>query len=328
MHIPVLLNEVVQTMSVKAGGTYIDGTLGQAGHASAVMRLAGDAGRLLGIDRDEEALARAAKNLEPIPGKHTLVHGAHGDIGRLAEANGFGLIDGVGQVDGILLDLGVSSDQLDTAERGFSFRFDGPLDMRMDISGGDTAADLVAQLSAQELADLFRKWGEEPQAMRFAKAIVAAREKAPLTTTLQLADLIAAVAGGKAKAKGKHPATRVFQALRMAVNQEMQDLIDAMEQSLKLLAPGGRLLIITFESLTDRVVKTFFRGHAGRMVALQQGGEIWQGDLPKVKDLLRKPLSAQDDEIDVNVRSRTAKLRAVALVGELSGITQRGVNHE
>lgn len=311
MHIPVLLDDVLKTMAVAPGGFYIDGTLGQAGHASAVMQLAGSAGHLLGIDRDEEALVRAKRNLADVPGVYTYVHGAHGDILQLATEAGFGLVDGVGQVNGILLDLGVSSDQLDIAERGFSFRFDGPLDMRMDCSKGATAADLVAQMSQDALIRLFRTWGEEPQAVRFARAIVNARTKAPITRTLQLADLIAAAAGGRAKGKGKHPATRVFQALRMKVNGEMDELVRALEDGLSLLAPEGRLLVITFESLTDRVVKTFFRNHAGRMISLQQGGERWEGAEPRVKDLLRKPLTANDDELAVNPRSRTAKLRAI-----------------
>ena len=309
MHIPVLLKETVAALNPQPGCIYIDGTLGQAGHASAVMRLAGPTGKLLGIDRDSEALVRAQQNLlrDGIPGSHTLVHGAHGDIGTIARANGFD------QVDAILLDLGVSSDQLDTPERGFSFRQDGPLDMRMRHDAGETAADLVARLSVAEMTTLFRELGEEKRAGAIARAIDRERQKVPFTRTLQLADCVAK-AVGTAHTKGRHPATRVFQALRMAVNDEMGDLRKALEAGLELLKPGGVMAILTFESLTDRVVKQTFRAHCGQDVSLQQGGSEWRGQLPKTELIFKKAVAGQPEELEENPRARSAKLRAVRRV--------------
>lgn len=309
MHIPVLLKETIAALNPQPGCVYIDGTLGQAGHASAVMRLAGESGRLLGIDRDGEALVRAKNNLlrDQIPGTHTLVHGAHGDIGTIAQANGFE------QVDAILLDLGVSSDQLDTPERGFSFRQDGPLDMRMRNDVGETAADLVARLSVPEMTTLFKELGEEKRAYAIAKAIDRERQKAPFTRTLQLADCVAK-AVGTAHTKGRHPATRVFQALRMAVNDEMGNLRRALEAGIRLLKPGGIMAILTFESLTDRVVKQTFKAHCGQEVSLQQGGSEWRGILPKTELILKKAVCGQPEELESNPRARSAKLRAVRRV--------------
>ncbi len=311
MHIQVLLEETIEALAPRPGCVYIDGTLGQAGHASAVMRRAGATGRFLGIDRDPEALVRARANLarEGVPGEHILVQGAHGEIEALAKANGFE------QVDAILLDLGVSSDQLDTPERGFSFRNDGPLDMRMRNDAGETAAELLARLSVAEMSELFRTLGEERRAFAIAKAIERERNREPITRTLQLAEVVAR-AVGSAHTKGRHPATRVFQALRMAVNHEMGDLERALEGGLRLLKPGGRLAIITFESLTDRVVKQRFRAHCGREVALQQGGSEWQGELPRTQAIFKKAVTGQPAEIEANPRARTAKLRVVEKLAE------------
>ncbi len=309
MHIPVLLEETIAALAPQPGCVYIDGTLGQAGHASAVMRKAGATGRLLGIDRDGEALARARGNLQRdgIPGEHVLVQGAHGDIEAIARANGFEA------VDAILLDLGVSSDQLDTPERGFSFRADGPLDMRMRNDAGETAADLIARLSVDEMTAIFRELGEEKRAYAIAKAIDRERRVMPITRTLQLVELVASVVGS-AHTKGRNPATRVFQALRMAVNDEMGDLRRALEAGLRLLKPGGRMAILTFESLTDRVVKQTFKAHCGQEVSLFQGGSEWRGELPRTELVLRKAVCGQPEEIEVNPRARSAKLRAVKRV--------------
>jgi 16S rRNA (cytosine1402-N4)-methyltransferase len=303
MHLSVLLQETVEALAVVPGGSYVDGTLGGAGHAFEILKRAGPAGRLLGIDRDEEALARSATRLAELPGEKVLVHGAHGSIRHLAEANGFAA------VNGIVLDLGVSSDQLDTPERGFSFRLEGPLDMRMDPSRGESAADLLARLEMQPLTDLLRRLGEEPQARRIAQAIVREQAKQPIVTTGRLAEVVSVALGGRTGPR--HPATRVFQALRMAVNRELEELEQALEDGLRLLGSGGRMAVITFESLTDRLVEQCFAAHAGKWVSLQQGGERWEGVLPAVTKVTRHPLEAGPEEVAENPRARTAKLRVV-----------------
>ncbi len=301
MHIPVLLGETVESLAVRPGGVYVDGTLGRAGHACAVLARAGNGATLVGIDRDEQALRESAERLKAVAGARVeLVHGRHGDLAALVRERGFD------EVDGILLDLGVSSPQLDEAGRGFSFRCDGPLDMRMDRSRGLTAADLVATKDEDALAATFRALGEEPQARRIARAIVRAREKAPLVTTGQLAELVERTVG---RHGAHHPATRVFQALRMEVNDEVGELERALAGGLGLLKPGGRFAVITFESITDRIVKRFFAAHAGKMVSLQQGGVRWEGELPRVRLVTRHAVTATDGETDLNPRARSAKLR-------------------
>lgn len=295
-HISVMLTEAVDALNVKKGGVYVDGTLGRAGHTKEIV---GRGGRVIGIDRDDDAL-EAVRSLG-IEGLKA-VKGNHGDVAEIVRN------EGLEAVDGILLDLGVSSPQLDEGERGFSFRADGPLDMRMDRSSGMTAADVVAGLDEVELAEIFRRYGEEPNAGRIAKAIVKARGVSVLDTTLKLADVVERAVGRRG---AHHPATRVFQALRMHVNDEMGELEKALEGGLGCLKPGGRMVIITFESLTDRTVKRFFAAHAGRMVSLQQGGERWEGETPRVSPVTRKAVTASGQEISVNPRSRSAKMRAV-----------------
>lgn len=297
-HISVMLTEAVDALNVKAGGVYVDGTLGRAGHTKEILRRGG---RVIGIDRDDDAL-KAVAGLEAEGLK--AVKGNHGDVVTIIKN------EGLEAVDGILLDLGVSSPQLDEGDRGFSFRADGPLDMRMDRSCGVTAADAVRDLDETELAGIFRMYGEEPNARRIAKAIVKARGEAPVETTLRLAEIVERAVGRRG---AHHPATRVFQALRMHVNDEMGELEKALEGGIGCLKPGGRMVVITFESLTDRVVKRFFAAHAGRMVSLQQGGERWEGALPRVMPVTRKAVVASDDEVARNPRSRSAKMRAVEL---------------
>lgn len=307
-HQPVLLEETLERLDVRPGGAYIDATLGGGGHSSGILRLAGERGSLLGIDRDEEALARARARLASLPGTKVYVHGNHGDLARIADENGFE------RVDGILIDTGVSSDQLDAAERGFSFRNDGPLDMRMDPGRGETAADLVARLGVDEMAELFRAYGEEPRAGHVARAIDKARGFAPITRTGQLADIVSRALGGPGRFRGRHPATRVFQALRMAVNGEVEALRAALEAAIVRLRPGGRLAVITFESLTDRLVKRCFADHEGREVSLQQGGSRWEGTLPRVARVDRRPVVPAKAETTANPRARSAKLRAVRVL--------------
>ena len=215
---------------------------------------------------------------------------------------------GWNEVDGVLLDLGVSSPQLDEAGRGFSFMREGPLDMRMDRSSGRSAADLVNEEDAERLEEIFREWGEEPQARRIARAIAAERAKKPFETTTELAEFVEKTLGRRG---GKHPATRVFQALRMEVNGEMDELMRALEGGMDILKSGGRFAVITFESLTDRAVKRFFASHVGRMVSLQQGGERWEGVEPRARAVAKRAVIASEEEQNNNPRSRSAKLRAV-----------------
>ncbi len=299
-HIPVLLNETVDALSVKPGGRYVDGTLGRAGHTREIIARGGT---VLGIDRDEAAIAAGERLKVEFEGRLEVAYGNHGDLKRIANEKGWQ------EVDGILLDLGVSSPQLDEAGRGFSFLREGPLDMRMDRSRGISAADLVNGESAERLEEIFREWGEEPNARRIAKAIAARRG---FKTTIELADFIEKTVGRRG---GHHPATRVFQALRMEVNDEMGELKRALEGGIELLASGGRFAVITFESLTDRVVKRFFAEHVGKEVSLQQGGSEWKGSLPRAVAVTKKAVTATEAEVDVNPRSRSAKLRVIEVKG-------------
>lgn len=303
MHEPVLVREVVELVNPRAGGVYIDGTLGGAGHARALLDRAQGAARLLGIDRDGAALALARTKLADRREACVLVHGNFTDMRTMAEAHG------IGGADGIVLDFGVSSDQLDTPARGFSFNGDGPLDMRMDPSGGRTAADLVNTLSEDALADVLRTLGEEPRARNIARAIVRERQVSAIETTAQLADIVSRAVGGR---RGRtHPATRTFQALRMVVNDELESIERGLETAIGLLNPGGRLVVISFHSLEDRAAKRCFVEHAGRWESLAAGGQAWRGREPRVRLLTRKPVRPGEDEVTLNPRARSAKLRAV-----------------
>jgi 16S rRNA (cytosine1402-N4)-methyltransferase len=302
MHEPVLLREVVELLVVKPGGTYVDGTLGEGGHARAILDAAGPDGRLFGIDRDGESLAQAGANLASFGRRCVLIHGTFTET--LTDG-----LPGQAEVDGVLMDLGMSSRQLDDAERGFSLMKDGPLDMRMDRSRGITAEELVRDAEQRELADLLFRCGEEPDARRIAAAIVEAREEAPIRTTGRLADI---VARAKGRARGRiHPATRTFQALRIAVNRELEDLDAGLVAALGRVRTGGRVAVISFHSLEDRIVKRTFVRHVGRMESLQQGGVRWLGDAPPARWVTRKPVLPGPDEVARNPRSRSAKLRVV-----------------
>ena len=301
-HIPVLLKETVDGLNVKRGGRYVDGTLGRAGHTREILKRGGE---VLGIDRDDAAISAVGewKKGDATGERLTVVKGEHGDLEKIANENGWT------EVDGVLLDLGVSSPQLDEAGRGFSFLREGPLDMRMDRTRGLTAAQLVNGTDAAELENIFRAWGEEPNARRIAKAVEKrVREEGDFKTTTELADFIEKLIGRR---NGKHPATRVFQALRMAVNDEEGELDRALEGGLRLLKSGGRFAVITFESITDRIVKQFFVAHVGRMQSLQQGGEEWIGKLPRARAVTRRAVVAEEAETDVNPRARSAKLRVI-----------------
>jgi 16S rRNA (cytosine1402-N4)-methyltransferase len=302
-HVPVLKEETLLLLDVKPGGRYIDGTMGLGGHSEALLEGSSPDGVLLGVDRDPEALRRSATRLAAFGARVTMVHGNYADLPSLAQWASF-----VG-VDGILLDLGVSSMQLDDAIRGFSFMRDGPLDMRMDSTQSITAADLVNGLSESDLANTIYQYGEEPASRRIASAIVRERQVEPITTTGRLAAIVSAAKGGRS---GKvHPATQTFQALRMAVNEELDGLRRGLDGALELLRPGGRLAVITFHSLEDREVKHCFREHVVREESLPQGGARKIGRKPYVTLVNKKAMTASDTEIRANPRSRSAKLRVV-----------------
>ena len=311
MHQPVLVEEVAELLAVRSGGMYVDGTVGSGGHAAAILDRAGADGCLLGIDRDAEALGRARSRLSRCRGSVRLVHGNFSEMQALADSRGFGA------VDGIVLDLGVSSEQLDTAARGFSFTAEGPLDMRMDRSRGPTAADLVNGMAEEELTRLLREKGEERNAWRIARAIVRERGRGRIETTGQLAALVREAAGRRT---GRlHPATRTFQAIRIAVNAELESLEKGLEDGLALLRKGGRMVVIAFHSLEDRIVKQCFVRHTARRESLVQGGwrEYW--DPPRVEPLTRKPVVPSREEIAANPRARSARLRAVQVMDSNSG---------
>ncbi|MCS6889245.1 MAG: 16S rRNA (cytosine(1402)-N(4))-methyltransferase RsmH [Chloroflexus sp.] len=282
-------------MAPRPGGRYLDATVGGGGHALAVLQAAQPGGMLLGIDADPDALAATAERLAEagLRQQAVLRHGSFADLAALATEAGFTA------VDGILFDLGVSSYQLDTPERGFSFAADGPLDMRLDPTQGLTAADLVNRLSERELADILFQYGEEHAARRIARAIVERRRAQPFLRTADLAAVVARAVGGR---HGRiHPATRTFQALRIAVNQELDRLAAALPQAVALLAPGGRLAVISFHSLEDRIVKQFLRTEAA-------------GETPRLALITKKPVVASDAEVAANPRARSAKLRVAARV--------------
>jgi 16S rRNA (cytosine1402-N4)-methyltransferase len=308
VHQAVLWREAVDALAVRPGGVYLDGTLGGGGHASAILEGARPGGRLIGIDRDPEALARCHTWLKAPDAAVDLVPGNFREMASIAA----GL--GVTGCDGILLDLGLSSDQLERPERGFSFMTDGPLDMRMDPTRGPTAAELLNRLEEAELADLLWRYGEEPDSRRLARAAVADRRGVPFARTLAFADWVARIKGGR---RGRiHPATQVFQALRIAVNDELAAAAEGVEAAIRLLKPGGRLAVITFHSLEDRIVKQLFLRHAGRWENLQAGGRRWDGEQPAVRLIGRKPVTASEQELNENPRARSAKLRTIERVEE------------
>lgn len=299
-HKSVLLDETLAVLSVKEGGRYIDGTLGRAGHTKEIIR---QGGIVLGIDRDEQAIEDVRR--QHLTGLEVR-KGCHGDIEVVAKDFGWN------EVDGILLDLGVSSPQLDEASRGFSFLREGPLDMRMDPSCPLTAREVVENEPEEVLEEIFRTLGEERFSRKIAREIVRARSAGvKFETTLQLASLVERFVPRR---PNRHGATKVFQALRMYVNDELGELQRALEGGIRLLRRGGVFAVITFESLSDRIVKRFFAEHVGREVSLQEGGSRWDGLLPKVRLLTKKPTVAVEKELEFNPRARSAKLRAVQIM--------------
>ena len=298
LHKTVLLEEAVEALRIKADGTYVDATFGRGGHSRAILARLGSAGRLIAIDRDPEALAFAKRIVDS---RLTVFQAEFGRIGRvIADAD-------VEEVDGVLLDLGVSSPQLDSAARGFSFRFDGPLDMRMDPGHGKSAAEWLAQASEQEIGEVIKRHGEERFAKQIARAIVAARSGGPVDRTRQLAQIVAKAV--PAREPSQDPATRTFQALRIHVNQELEELEIALPQCLEMLNRGGRLVVISFHSLEDRIVKRYLRGQS-QPDALPVRLPVRAADLPKPRmNLVGKPVFPSDDEVAANPRSRSAVMR-------------------
>lgn len=297
-------DEVIRFLVIKADGVYLDGTLGGGGHAALILENAPNI-RLIGIDRDLEALAAAGKRLAAYQQQ---LHLVHGDFGALSDH--LGPLE-ISALDGFILDLGVSSHQLDHGKRGFSFQQNAPLDMRMDTSGGETAADLVNGLPEHELERIISAYGEERWAKRIASFIARERSESPITSTFKLVDIIK---GAVPKAKWDeriHPATRTFQALRIAVNHELESLERGMRAALELLKPGGRGVIISFHSLEDRIVKHIFREYAEGCTCPRQLPVCVCGKQPRVKILTGKPVLATGQEVDKNPRARSAKLRAV-----------------
>ena len=301
-HISVLLEECLDGLAIKPDGIYLDGTLGGAGHSSCIAQKL-TTGRLIGIDRDTVALEAAGRKLEPYQDRVTLVHSNFCEMAQVVKDLG------LPGVDGILLDLGVSSPQLDDAERGFSYMADAPLDMRMNNQDALTAADVVNTWSQDELKRILFDYGEERYAPRIASTICRRREEAPIQTTLELVDVIRSAMPPQALREKQHPAKRSFQAIRIAVNDELGSVEKAMQAAIPLLNPGGRLAVITFHSLEDRIVKNAMAEAAKGCTCPPSFPVCVCGKKPLVKLISRKPMVATDEEWEINPRSRSAKLR-------------------
>ena len=302
-HRTVLLEEAVDALAIRADGAYVDATFGRGGHSRLILDRLGPPGRLIALDRDPEAVAVARKISDA---RFNVVHASFAELAGVLDRLG---LEGV---DGVLLDLGVSSPQLDDAGRGFSFRRDGPLDMRMDTSRGQTAAQWLDTASEAEIREVIRDYGEERFAKQIAKAIVAARRRGPVVTTGQLADIVGAAV--RTREKNKDPATRTFQAVRIYINQELAHLSLALPQILELLTPGARLAVISFHSLEDRIVKRFMRYAARADVPIRL--PLRERELPQPRlCLVGKPLRASAQEIAANPRARSATLRVAERTG-------------
>jgi 16S rRNA (cytosine1402-N4)-methyltransferase len=325
-HVPVMVEEVVKFLQPGAGGNYVDGTLGGGGHTQAILERSAPDGRVLGIDADAQAIARVGERLADFvnTGRLVLVQGNFVELARIVEGASFISIQGV------VLDLGFSSEQMGDAQRGFSFSVDGPLDMRFDQSQGESAADIVNSASEQELADIFWRYGEETRSRRIAQRIVKARARGAITRTGQLAQL--AAVGAPYKPGAIHPATRTFQALRIAVNRELEHLEEVLPQVLDVLSRGkgrvadgqegsgrqergsGRMVIITFHSLEDRLVKEFMRREARDCLCPPQVPICVCGHKARLRVLTPKPVTPTVTEVSANPRARSAKLRAAEIV--------------
>jgi len=303
-HVPVLLEETLATLSCEPGKLYVDATVGGGGHAFEILRRTSPDGRVIAADRDPIAMARVSARLAPFAGRFDLLHANFRDLPALLRARG------VDRCDGVLMDLGLSSDQLHDPARGFSFSRSGPLDMRMDPRGPETAASIVNRSSEHTLRDLLRAYGEEPNAKRIARAIVRARADAPIETTDQLVAIVESAFPRRRPPDTVHPATRSFQALRISVNDELMALKDALDGLFELLAPGGRLVVISFHSLEDRIVKRRLRDWAGACACPPHLPVCGCGARARVRILTRRAIRPSAREIAANPRARSARLRA------------------
>lgn len=308
-HEPVMLQEVLESLDLKPGGIYVDGTVGGGGHARGILSATAPDGILVGIDRDDDALAESGRVLEPFGTRKLLVKGDYADLEEILSRLG------IERVDGIVLDLGVSSHQLETAERGFSFTKPAPLDMRMDRDAPRTARQIVNTADARELKRILRDYGEELLAGRIARAIVERRKAGPIETTDELAGIIASATPARMSHGKIHPATRTFQALRIAVNDELKSLEGGIASGIERLKEGGRFSVISFHSLEDRMVKDLFRDASRGCTCPRDLPVCACGGKPRLRVITRKPLRPGEDEVDRNPRARSAKLRTAERIG-------------
>lgn len=304
-HVSVLYDECIENLNIKPDGVYVDGTLGGGGHAFGVGQQLSENGLLIGIDRDQDALKAAGERLAPLRCQKLLVQSTYAEIKSVLEENG---IDGI---DGALLDIGVSSFQLDNAERGFSYMFNAPLDMRMNQNDSFSARDVVNGYDKKQLTKIIKDYGEERWATRIADFIVKARKDKEIETTGELVDIIKAAIPAGARREGPHPAKRTFQAIRIEVNSELDQLRDAIDEFIDVLNPGGRLAIITFHSLEDRIVKETFNRRLNPCTCPKEFPVCVCGKVSDARKVTGKPIAPSDEELEVNPRSRSAKLRVI-----------------
>ena len=303
MHVSVLLCEAIEALAIKPSGVYVDATFGRGGHSQEILSRLGEEGRLIAFDRDPAAIEAGQAIADK---RFDIVHGSFSNMHQLLQERG------VERIDGVLLDLGVSSPQLEEMSRGFSFRLAGPLDMRMDTSKGETAAEWLATVSEDQLEKVIREYGEERYARQIARAIIVARTRRTIVTTLQLAEIVAAVVRPRQRESFRHPATRTFQAIRIYLNQELEELSLVLPQCVELLNPAGRLVVISFHSLEDRMVKQFLR-NAARQDRLPRNVPLTEHEVRRFSKhtlkLIGKAIRPSEDEVAGNIRARSAVMR-------------------
>ncbi len=305
-HVPVLMGPVLDGLRILQDGVYVDATFGRGGHSIAILEQLGNNGRLFAIDRDPDAISNAPASLVGDP-RFELIRGEFAELEAIMEEH-----EHIGRVDGLLLDLGVSSPQLDEAGRGFSFMRDGPLDMRMDPESGVSAAEFLARVDEMDLKNILKRYGEEAHAARIARAVVAARETSPIRTTAELAQIVLDAVPAATRKKKIHPATKTFQAIRIFLNDELGQLEDVLAQSLRVLKKSGRLCVISFHSLEDRIVKRFMRDHSREAEQYRGMPDVPTEFRPRLA-IVGKAVTATDAEIAANARARSARLRIAEL---------------